>query len=66
MLEKYENAENAEIKKQYGDDLLQTARRGRLGLWEIHPEAEHTTPIRTTERTAERKTTKKKNRDFER
>ena len=66
VLEKYENAENAEIKKQYGDDLLQTARRGRLGLWEIHPEAEHTTPIRTTERTAERKTTKKKNRDFER
>ena len=30
------------------------------------PEPEHITPIRTTERTAERKPAKKKNRDFER
>ena len=65
LWQKYENAENAELKKQYGNQIIESARHDRY-FREIQSKPEHATPIRSTERTDERKTQKKKNRGMER
>ena len=65
LLKKYENAENPELKKQYGNDFIREGQICHI-LWKFKPETERISTHQPTEQTAERCSAKKKNRDFER